>query len=226
MHPPSHLHHRTPSASASRFGRPARDADLVEALLGAAHPLARVLRQWQTTLEQGLAVAVLGVLGALGVLVGVGQSAVAPLLLAVAVVQTGLSVRLWMLSCARRQLCLELIAAGVGPLPLRAFEAEWLRLQDPACIRRLARSLDRILAVAARPQLDVAGPRPLFSVRVARAVSPELREVAHLLRTGTTAVRGVAVLEHLLTTCTSPLYGSDVAALREELRRLRYLLAT
>ena len=45
-----------------------------------------------------------------------------------------------------------------------------------------------------------------------------------LLRTEGVSARGVARAERLVERAVSPLYGQDVGALREELRRVRDLL--
>lgn len=54
---------------------------------------------------------------------------------------------------------------------------------------------------------------------------PELRRIASLLRRDGTSLQGVAAAELLLTGAATPLYGSDVEPLRQELRRASYLLA-
>jgi hypothetical protein len=64
----------------------------------------------------------------------------------------------------------------------------------------------------------------LADARVIRATAPELREVAGLLRAGPPA-QGVALVEWLLTSPATPLYGAEVDPLRQELGRARYLLA-
>jgi hypothetical protein len=61
-------------------------------------------------------------------------------------------------------------------------------------------------------------------VAVVAAVTGELGEIARLLRSGEAAVRGVAMLERLLTDGASALYGEDVRTLREELHRIRFIL--
>jgi hypothetical protein len=65
---------------------------------------------------------------------------------------------------------------------------------------------------------------PLADRRLIRAVAPDLREAASLLR-GDPAVHGVALVEWLLTSPATPLYGSEVEPLRAELRRARYLIS-
>jgi hypothetical protein len=81
-----------------------------------------------------------------------------------------------------------------------------------------------MVETAARPQARPGAPQPLADVRVIRAVASELREVAGLLRGGRPAVEGVALVEWLLTSPATPLYGTEVELLRQELRRARYLL--
>jgi len=67
-------------------------------------------------------------------------------------------------------------------------------------------------------------PRPLPDSRLIRAAAPELRQVALLLR-DSPDVRGVALVEWLLSSPATPLYGFKLEPLRQELWRARYLLA-
>jgi hypothetical protein len=78
--------------------------------------------------------------------------------------------------------------------------------------------------VAADPTLIPVRTSPLFSVGVIRAVAPQLRQVATLLRGEGAQVGGVAAVESLLTSPASCLYGFRVEPLRQELGRARYLL--
>jgi len=78
--------------------------------------------------------------------------------------------------------------------------------------------------VTRRPAPVPASVRPLFDVRTVAAVVDDLQEIVALLRAGGTRARGVALAERLLTEGVSPLYGYDAIALRDELRRVRYLL--
>ena len=63
-----------------------------------------------------------------------------------------------------------------------------------------------------------------FEPRVLMLAAGELRDVIGLLRTEGVSARGVARAERLVERAVSPLYGQDVGALREELRRVRDLL--
>ena len=68
------------------------------------------------------------------------------------------------------------------------------------------------------------GALPMVRPGVAAAVLAELAAVAALLRSERPGLRGVALAERLLTDGASPLYGQDIGALREQLRRASFLL--
>jgi hypothetical protein len=191
--------------------------------LGADHPLAGVLREAETVFAQLVwvtAVQAAGVVFLFGNL-SFGLS----LAIAGVVVQVGLVCRLAALRARRREVCLALIAAGRERLPLACVGREWRRLLNPRTVEQLAGSVDEILRVVAqRPPLHPAA-RPIFHIAVIRPVAPELRQVASLLRAGRPCVRGVAAVERLLRSGDSPLYGVEVESLRQELRRVRYLLS-
>ena len=99
------------------------------------------------------------------------------------------------------------------------------RLLDPVHRERLARSLDVICTDVDRPPGECNPIRPLYIVPVVRAVSSELGEVAGLVRYGG-GLRGLARAEQLITDGRSPLYGDVEVVLRQELGRIRFLLAT
>ena len=61
--------------------------------------------------------------------------------------------------------------------------------------------------------------RPIHSRRVLTAAEPDLRGVVTRLRAGGGELRGVALLDRLITSGASPLYGESVDPLREELAR-------
>lgn len=69
------------------------------------------------------------------------------------------------------------------------------------------------------------GP-PFYRSHVLAAVEPQLLDVARLLDAEGAGVRGIAMLDRLITSGTSPLYGSRVEPLRDELGRIRYLLGS
>jgi hypothetical protein len=224
MRSPSFPPLNTRPARTSLVGRAARECAVAEALLGAAHPLVGLLRRSQTALEQTLAVAaaelVAGVLTYRGFAVGPALVGAGTVVLAI------VALRLAVLRQCRRDLCVDMIIEDAGRLPLGTVEREWRRLEGPRHLATLARALDEVVDSAARPLPVIPASRPLFDVRVVRAVGSQLSEIARLLRTDSPPVRGVACVERLITSGRSPLYGTNTDLLREELRRARYLLTT
>src|SRR5215211_4132788 len=89
----------------------------------------------------------------------------------------------------------------------------------------LARWLDQTRAEAYRP-VHGQSARPLFCPRVVRAVASDMADIAALLRSEDSELRGIAQVERLLGDGGSALYGHDADALREELHRIRFLLET
>jgi hypothetical protein len=207
-----------------RAGGVSYDAEAAAAVLGAAHPLARVLRAMRTVLEQALALGA-ALAGGVGLLV-TGHAWGLELLLAGALVQSAVSLRLLVLILTRRDVRRDLIIEAGSARGLKILDREWCRLASPRHRERLAHSVERLAAAAARPLPRVRGSRPYFDVRVVRAVGAELREVGALLRCDEASVPGVALAERLLTSPGSPLWAADARALSEELARIRYLLST
>jgi hypothetical protein len=208
--------HERPAA-AERAGA---EHALAEALLGARHPLVGLLGRIEKVFEQLVWVTAVQAAGL--VLLAGGTAFGLSLAVAAAVVQLSLACRAAALRTCRRELCLELIVEGHATLPLPCIEQACRRLLDGRTRALLARSIDDLVASAACPPKPPAA-RPLTDPRVIRDAAPELRHVAALLRAGP-AVRGVALVEWLLTSAATPLYGSEVEPLRQELRRALYLL--
>jgi hypothetical protein len=194
------------------------DRVIAEAALGAGHPLVGVLGRVEGVFEQ--IVLVTGVQAA-GVLMFSGRIRLS-LLIAAAVVQLALLSVLAALRLRARELCLELIVAGRASLPLACIGRACRRLLDPHTREELAKSVDEVVELAARPR--PGAPRPLCDVRVIRAVAPELSQIASLLRGARPSVRGVALVDWLLSSAATPLYGPSIEPLRQELGRARYLL--
>ena len=69
--------------------------------------------------------------------------------------------------------------------------------------------------VAERSLRSRRQPAPFVSSRVMVAVRPELAEIAVRLRGDAPGVRGVALVERLLSEGGSPLHGGSVSALRQ-----------
>ena len=192
-----------------------------DALLGADHPLARVLERRRAVLEQSLVVAV--VLSASIVALADGLPVPLAFVVAAAIVQSVLVCSVVMLSCSRRAHLLDLIVEGRGHLPLHDLARERRRLLDREHQHRLAGWLDGIRREAEEP-VRAARARPIFSVRVIVATAPDLATLAAQLRSEDANLRGVAAAERLLIDGTSSLYGQDEHLLSDELHRIRYLL--
>jgi hypothetical protein len=138
------------------------------------------------------------------------------------VVQVALGLRWASLRVQRRDLCLELVSTGREHLPLAVVARERQRLDDPRHQAQLATSLEHL---AAMPVQRRERQRPICSRRVLAAVEPQLRDTAARLRAGGVELRGVALLDRLVTSGSSPLYGQEIGALRNELARGQYWLA-
>jgi hypothetical protein len=147
------------------------------------------------------------------------------LTLGAGVVQVALGLRWASLRVQRRELCLELVIAGRDHLPLAAVARERRRLGSPRCQAQLATCLENLADIATRKPCRGEWQRPIHSRRVLTATKPQLRGVAARLRAGGGELRGVALIDRLVTSGASPLYGERVGPLHEELARGSYLLA-
>ena len=197
------------------------ERSLAEVYLGSGHPVVCSLGRSELAYEQLVTVTAIQAAGVLW-LVG-GWSFGLSLAIAAGVAQAVLVCRVALLGWSRRELCLELIADGGAELPLPCVEQLSHRLLDERSLERLAGSIDELVLAARCPGASPLLNHPLADRRVVRAVAGELGEVALLLRSGP-AVRGVALVEWLLTSPATPLYGDEVEPLRQELARARYLL--
>lgn len=218
LHRPSPAHR-----GAGALSQPDSQRSCAEALLGAGHPLVAVLRQFETTYEQLIAVSAAQAAGVV-FLLGHHEFGLS-LALAALVLQLALGCRLALLRMSRREGCLELTVEGHRGLRLACFEQERRRLLDPRKARQLARSIEEVVRTADHSVPRAARARPLFDGRVVRPVAPELRQIGAPLRGDRPSLQGVAAVEQLLTGPHTPLYGSEVTPLRQELRRVRYLLS-
>lgn len=204
--------------------RGARECRTAEALLGFSHPLVGLLYACRTTADEIVLVAALQVAG--GVLLWVSVPFALALAVAAAVVQLALDVRFGMLKLHRRELCRDLVIGGRERLPLAALDCELRRLRDPRHQARLARAVEELADTADHDHHELGFGPPLYSRRVLAAVQPQLRDLVPSLRADGAGVRGVALLDRLITSGTSPLYGKQVRSLRDELGRIRYLLGS
>ena len=124
-----------------------------------------------------------------------------------------------------RDRAIELVLEGREGIPIAAVQRQRRRLLAEQTRNGLAGNLEDLIRQAAsrsRFQMRVT-PLP-FEPTVVRLVAGELRDVIGLLRAEGVSARGVARAERLVEHVVSPLYGQDVGALREELRRVRDLL--
>ena len=192
-------------------------------LLGPDHPLTRASETLAAVLRQVFAVALLLIGSVAAYVFGAGQAIA--LVIGSAVVLPVLGAVAGELWDRRRHAARQLVLDGRETLPLPAIQRECRRLLEARTRRYVARSFERVLQhVTRRPAPVPPSVRPLFDVRVVATVTEDLREIVSLLRAGVPHARGIALAERLLTEGVSPLYGYDAIALRDELRRVRYLL--
>jgi hypothetical protein len=125
----------------------------------------------------------------------------------------------------RREQVLRLIASGCARLPVEEIAREAQRLVTPAHRADLAERLERALDDALRwHQLPVA-TRPPPGITLLCGFAPEVRAITGQLRSGQSALPGVALLElFLVGGYGSVLYAGDQDLLRECLGRIRYLI--
>ena len=124
-----------------------------------------------------------------------------------------------------RDCAIELVLEGHETVPIAAVERQRRRLLSDQTRNGIAGNLaDLIRQAASRSRVQMRVTPLPFEPRVVRLVAGELRDVIGLLRADGVSARGVARAERLVEHAVSPLYGQDVGALREELRRVRDLL--
>jgi hypothetical protein len=198
----------------------ARPRDWVEAggVLGDRHPLVATLARLETSMEQLLCVAAVHA-ASLGLW---AEGWVGPELVAgVIVAEVVLGCRRAVLHAQRRDLCLDLIVQGNESLPVAAVAAERARLLAPRHQEQLARTLERI--VRPEPVYSVlVTARPVVHARVVNELAPDLDELMQLLRGQQLSARGAALVERLISSPMSPLYGRDPDELAHELGRIHY----
>jgi hypothetical protein len=193
------------------------------ALLGEGHPLVAVLGRIETIGGQLVAVATAhaGGLALWSLQVAPGVEVV----IGAVAFEVVLGCRLFVLEQRRRQECVALIVEGREDLPLDAVARERGRLASPRNRARLARAIEEL----ARPQPFGAHPRtarPPLDARVVGPVRPQLHELAQQLARDDVSTRGVALLELLISSPMSALYGSEPERLKREVGRARYLLVS
>jgi hypothetical protein len=126
----------------------------------------------------------------------------------------------------RRDLAIDLIIDGRENITIPAVRHEYERLTSKRTRQALTRTFEGIIEDATRPpRLQLRGGQPLYHRTVVARASPELQSIAGLLTIDTSSARAIARAERVITGATSPLYGRDPRALREELRHVIDLLS-
>ena len=124
-----------------------------------------------------------------------------------------------------RDYAIELVLEGREGIPIAAVQRQRRRLLAEQTRNGLACNLEDLIRQAARRSRLQMRVTPLpFEPTVVAMAAADLRDVIGLLRTEGVSARGVARAERLVEHAVSPLYGQDVGALREELRRVLDLL--
>lgn len=191
--------------------------------LGFDHPLTRACDALDATLRQ-LLVVVAVLAGSVAAVIEKAFWA-RSLALAAAIVLLAVAAIAAIRNQSRRDLALDLILEGRETLPVAVVQRQRQRLASTRTRRTLARTFESMIdETLNRQRLAIRGARPLLHVRLIKEAQHDMRLVAQLLRADGATVRGVAFSERMITHCESPLYGSDAAALRAQLRRACELL--
>jgi hypothetical protein len=204
-----------------RAGVPRAAKPSAVAVLGADHPLVRAIDALTAVARQSLVVATIL---AASLPAAASDAPWAPAMLAAAgIVLLALGVMAALLRQHRREQAVALIAQGREQLPVAVVERERRRQLAARTRSCLAANLESLVDAAANPPA-MAGP-PLVDRAVVRAVADELLEAAALLCHEPSSARGIALVWCLICDgVTSPLHRGEVAELREQLGRIRYLL--
>ncbi len=216
-----------PVRALARIARVAPQADEAEAatVLGESHELVRVLARRRALTVQILITSLPLAFAVVGLAVGTASASV--VLVAAAIVQLALLLAVPYLRGRTREIAGELIAAGDdASLGLRIVDSERRRLTSRKERERMARSLEHLLRDAKHWYRILPAHRPPPGVRSLIYTEQEARDVVSLLRADGAQARGIALTSRLLWDGASPLYGDEAGRLREELHRIRFLLAT
>ena len=211
---------RPPGITARASGAPPRSA---RAVLGSDHPLARAAEALDSVVRQSLAVAAV-LAGSIIDLIA-GRTWAATLAASSIIVLAALTAIAAACKQTQRDRALALILEGRENVPVAAVQRQRRRLSDPRTRTTLVRNLATMIDQAStRHALQACRICPLFDRAVIRTVADELRAIIRLLDSDHAPVRGVALVEHLLTDAFSPLYGNQAEPLRQELHRIGHQL--
>jgi hypothetical protein len=119
-----------------------------------------------------------------------------------------------------RDCAIVLILEGREMLAIAPVQRQRKRLLAPRTRDRIIGELEDAIHQVRRagPSFSLTPPR--FERAVVTAVIDELHDVIRLLDHSGCSARAIASAERLVEQATSPLYGRDVNALRDELRRV------
>ncbi len=210
------LHH--PNSAGPPHSRECSEPAAAAALLGEAHPLTVALTRCDGLLYR---LWVLALVHIAGLVLWLGTPEVGmPLVVGAVLAELGLGGWWLLLVQERRGACRDLIAAGGEALPLDALARERDRLRSPRHQAELARSIARLTT---RVSDSTRTARPPIDARVLSAAAPGLREIQRRMEAGEVSVRAVALVEQLISSPLSPLYGSDAGELTREIGRVQYL---
>jgi hypothetical protein len=198
-----------------------RDA---ESVLGRSHRLTRALASTHTLALQTVVAALAVVAACLGLILHLGPTLLVVVVCAVVALAFLLA---WVAARRRaRERARDLIAAGRDGVALSVVARERRRLASPKERERFAKSLEGFHRDAMRWYEIPPQYRPPHGILRLRDLSQELTALTEALRRDRVRVQGVALTEKFLTDgCESPLYADELGLLREELNRIRYLLA-
>jgi hypothetical protein len=154
-----------------------------------------------------------------------GVSAAVALMVAAAVTQLLLAARAVVLIESRRRHVLDVISEGRADLPIVAVGRVGVQLGSERHRRRLTQSVDSLLDAAVGSFDVVTTPWRFARADLVAGVRDELIQIRALLEGQAAGLAGMAMVERLLTDGTSSLHGDDPRVVREDLRRVRFLLA-
>lgn len=123
-----------------------------------------------------------------------------------------------------RDCAIALILEGRERLAIAPVQRQRRRLLERRTRERLIGELEDAVRLARRPRRSISVNPPRFEASVVGPLTDELHAVMCQLADSGCSARGIASAERLVEYANSPLYGQDVDALRDELRRLGDLL--
>jgi hypothetical protein len=189
-----------------------------QAVLGADHPFARAL-DLVGVLRRQIAVTTLALVAvAVGLLVRIDWAL--PALTIGLVVELVLALGLAIAVSDARERVRDLVIQG-AEVDVPAVARERRRLQSKRQRYALARSLEDLVRSSEQLDHDAGRLHQIYDPLMIRRVGSQLLALASDLRSASLGVRGVARVERLLTSGSSPVFGNQLDELRAELLRIR-----